>query len=65
MSTATLHESTLRQRAERRGLTLHKVRPGSRWYLTYGPFMLVDVSSNAVVASGLAREDVAAEIEAR
>jgi hypothetical protein len=59
------HESTLRRRAARRGLTLRKVRADSQWYHTHGPFMLVDVSRNAVGASGIAREEVAAEIEAR
>jgi hypothetical protein len=43
-------------------LRLVKLREGEQWYLRYGPFMLVDAATNSVVAFGLNRDEVEAEL---
>lgn len=51
-------ESQWRYRAYRRGLRLVKYKPGSTAYLQYGPYALVDRSTNHLTEVGLDAEAV-------
>lgn len=53
----TLSISTLRRRAAKQGLVLRKVPERSRWYPTYGPFMLCE--DGCIVAYAIDWDDVA------
>lgn len=55
-------DSSLRRRARAQGLELVKYRPSSRWYAQYGPYALVEQSTNCLEAYGLSREEVAAAL---
>lgn len=48
----------LRRRYSRNGLRIWKVREDSRWYAEFGPYSLVDVFLNAVVARSLSFEEL-------
>ena len=52
-ATAAESESSVRQRAKRKGYKLTKIREGSRDYYQYGPFMICDASTNGVLNYGL------------
>lgn len=54
----TPSESTLRRRALRHGERLIKVRENSRHYMQFGPYMLVDLQTNAVTAAGMELGDI-------
>ncbi len=56
-----MHDSTLRRRAAKQGLTLSKVDWRSRWYSQYGPYMLVE--NGVVVAYGMDADEVAAQLD--
>jgi hypothetical protein len=47
-------ESVLRRRARAQGLRLTKLRENSRWFAQYGPYMLADLSTNVLIAYGIA-----------
>lgn len=49
---------SLRRQADALGLHITKIRKSSPLFWQYGPFMLTDVSTGVVVASGLEAEDV-------
>ena len=51
-------ESALRRKAARRGYRLTKIREKSRWFNTYGPFMISDAARNAVLHCGITAEEV-------
>jgi len=42
-------ENTLRRKARRRGYKLSKIRETSRWYHTYGPFIISEAVTNVVI----------------
>ena len=54
--------STLRRRAAVRGLRLITYRDNSRWFAQYGPYALADVSTNALIVSGLELDGVVAAL---
>lgn len=58
-------ESGLRRRAARHGLRVVKLRENNRDWRSYGPYMLVDTSTNAVVAHSLDLSELIDEIDAR
>ena len=51
-------ECQMRRRAAREGLRLMKLRESSRHYHQYGPYALVDRSTNFFVAYGLDLDQV-------
>ena len=56
----------IRRSAHRAGYRVVKIRDTSRDYAQYGPYALVDVATNGIVASGLADlDEVSAELERR
>jgi hypothetical protein len=55
-------ESQWRYRAYRKGLRLVKYKQDSPAYRQYGPYALVDKSSNRVAVSGLDAEAVEREL---
>jgi hypothetical protein len=57
-------ETQLRRRARAQDLTLIKYRENSRWYSEYGPYALVDPSSNCLVAFGIDLDAVERELAA-
>jgi hypothetical protein len=51
----------LRRRFARQGLIVRKLPARSRWFPQYGPFMLVDAATNAIVAARLDEDDLEAQ----
>lgn len=51
-------ESRLRRRAAREGLRLTKFRESARDYHRYGPYALIDLGMNYLVAYGLDLDEV-------
>lgn len=43
----------LRRRYGRQGVQVRSIPERSRWHAQYGPYMLVDAGTNAVIAYGL------------
>lgn len=58
MSDTTPTFATLRRKAARRGYMLTRIREESRWYNTYGTFMISDAIRNVVLHYGLSAEGV-------
>lgn len=47
----------INRRLEATGQTLRKIREDSRWYSQYGPYTVVDIGSNAILASAISDLD--------
>lgn len=58
MNDNTPTESALRRKAARRRYKLTKIRESSRWYNTYGPFVISDAATNCALLYGITVEEV-------
>ena len=56
MNTKTPSENAVRKKAKRSGCTLKKIPETSRWYNTYGPYMIVN-ERNGVDSYGMSLEE--------
>lgn len=50
-------ESALRRKAARRGYKPTKIRPDSRRHAQYGPFMIVNASTNGAILWGMSLQE--------
>ena len=48
--------SALRRKARRKGYKLSKIRETSRWYDTYGPYVIANAMTNSVLCYGMTAE---------
>lgn len=56
--------NAIRKRAQRKWLTVHRLRDGSRYYWEYGPYYVVDADTNAIINYGIVDlEDLAAYVD--
>jgi hypothetical protein len=51
--------SALRRKAARREYKLTKLRENSRWFNSYGPFMIVDPYTNSIILSSMTLQEAA------
>jgi len=56
-------EARLRRALKKDSLFLKKISHNSRWYRTYGPYSVVDLSTNGITTQGVDLECLAREWE--